>query len=384
MSRPVRAVSYRAVLRSPGAPRAFAAATLGRLSYGTVTIALLFTAQEATGSFAVAGTAVGVWGLLSLTAPIKARLVDRHGQPRVLTLLGTSYAAALGAFAMADNAVVLVALAAVSSVLAPPLGPSMRALWSVLSPDPETRQRAFSLDAVVEDVLFTVGPVLAGGLIAVGGPRLALWVTAALVLVGSVLLATSPAARTHAAGSQVTARLSLKAPGFRSLLAIPLVVGFALGAADVAVAARATAAGVPEAAGYLLAGLSLGSAVGGLVWGQRGQGRPFARLLAALAAGLALAAAAPNLVVLGVVLGLTGAAITPLLVVAYEAADDLSPQAGRTEATTWVNTAFNVGAASGASSAGLLADQVGVGAPLLIAVGALALGVLVVRRTAQQ
>jgi MFS family permease len=378
MSRPVRAVSYRAVLRSPGAPRAFASATLGRLSYGIVTLALLFTAQEATGSFAVAGTAVGLWGLLSLTAPAKARLVDRYGQPRVLTLLGTAYAATLAAYALVDNAVALVALAVAAGALAPPLGPAMRALWSALSPDPETRQRAFSLDAVVEDVLFTVGPVLAGGLIAVGGPRLALWVTAALALVGSVLLATSPAARALAAGSQTTTRGSLGAPAFRSLLVVPLVVGVSLGAADVGVAARASAAGLPEAAGYLLAGLSLGSAIGGLVWGQRGRGRPFARLLAALGLGLAVAVAAPNLVVLGVVLGLTGAAVTPLLIVAYEAADDLAPQSGRTEATTWVNTAFNVGAATGAAAAGLVADRVG--EPLLLAVGVLVLGVLVVRR----
>ena len=43
MSRPVTGVGYRAVLRLSGAPRAFAFATLGRLSYGTVSLSLLFT-----------------------------------------------------------------------------------------------------------------------------------------------------------------------------------------------------------------------------------------------------------------------------------------------------------------------------------------------------
>jgi len=86
MSRPVTGGGYRDVLRLSGASRAFAFATFGRLSFGTVSLSLLFTVQRATGSFAVAGGVLAAFGATSLTMPVKSRFVDRYGQPRVLSL----------------------------------------------------------------------------------------------------------------------------------------------------------------------------------------------------------------------------------------------------------------------------------------------------------
>jgi MFS family permease len=44
----------------------------------------------------------------------------------------------------------------------PPLGPLIRALWGVLVPDRNLKQRAFSLDTVTEELLYVLGPLLAG------------------------------------------------------------------------------------------------------------------------------------------------------------------------------------------------------------------------------
>jgi predicted MFS family arabinose efflux permease len=52
-----------------------------------------------------------------------------------------------------------------------------------------------------------------------------------------------------------------------------------------------------------------------------------------------------------------GLAIAPLFVVSYLAADELAPEHQQTEASTWVNTANNIGSAAGASVAGLLIDR---------------------------
>jgi len=378
MSRPVTGGGYRDVLRLSGASRAFAFATIGRLSFGTVSLSLLFTVQRATGSFAVAGGVLAAFGATSLTMPVKSRFVDRYGQPRVLSVLGVSYATVLVGFCVlallgVDRATVYVVLGGAAGVVIPPLGSSMRALWAALIPALALRQRAYSLDSVVEESLFTLGAVLSGALIALGSPVLALAVTAALVVVGSVGLATSPAPRMHAA--PVTTRVSgpllgpLRQPGFLTVLVSILAIGLCLGAVDVGVAARAQHEGAESVAGYLLAALSLGSAVGGVAWGRRTHRRhrstQLATLLAVLAIGVAAAAWAPNLVSLGVVLTVTGLALAPAFVVAYLAADDVAPDTGRTEATAWVSTANNLGGAAGTAAAAAVVDHLAASTPLI-------------------
>jgi predicted MFS family arabinose efflux permease len=97
---------------------------------------------------------------------------------------------------------------------------------------------------------------------------------------------------------------------------------------------------------------------GGLLWARRrhrrDRFRQLAFLLAVLATGLTAAAAAPDLVTLGLVMAVTGTAMAPLFVVAYVAADDLVEAHQRTEAGTWVNVANNAGNAGGAALAGAL------------------------------
>jgi MFS family permease len=292
------------------------------LSYGTVSLSLLFTVQRATSSFATAGGTLATFGAASLTTPIKSRLIDRYGQPLTLTLLGASYATLLAGICVlavldVDEATVYFTLGGAAGVTAPPLGPSMRALWAALTTSPELRLRAYSLDSVVEESLQTLGPVVTALLIALASPVFALALTASLVLVGSVGLSTSPAARLHAA--PLTTRVSeplfgpLRHPGFLAVLVSILTIGLSLGAVDIGVAARAQHEGAVSAAGYVLAALSLGSTVGGLAWGHRSHRRrrstQLVALLSMLAFGIAAAAWTPGLIVFGVVLAMTGLAV---------------------------------------------------------------------------
>jgi len=196
MSRPDRAVSYAVVLRTPGAPRTFTAATLARLFYGTLSLSLLLTVQAATGSFAVAGAAVGVFGIPGALLPLKSRWIDRYGRRRVLGPLAVSYTTALLIIAGLDASgtaapLPYLAVSAVAGLLTPPVGPVMRSIWAALAPGPAARQRAYTLDAVVEETVFTISPLLVGVLITTTRPVVALIVTALLALVGALGLATS-------------------------------------------------------------------------------------------------------------------------------------------------------------------------------------------------
>lgn len=385
MSRPVGTASYSALLRLPGAMPAFAAAALLRLSYASVVLSLLLVVEDATGSFAVAGTAVGAYALPSLLAPFKSRLVDRVGVRRTLTCLGVGYAAVLASIAACAVTGVGAAspyllLAAASGVVSPPVGPVMRGIWASLTLDETGRSRAYSLDAVAEEGLFAVGPLLVGAVLLLASPVAALALTAGLALAGATALGQSRAAAAVSVPVCLPSGRSLlgplRLPGVRWVVAAMLAVGFALAPLEVGVVARATQAGSPAAAGYLLAVLSVGSAAGGLLWGRLR--RPpttglFLAVMAVLGAGTAVAGLVPSLPGIGVVLALTGAAIAPAFVVAYVLTDRLVDDSVRTEANTWVATAANVGGAVGAAVAGLLIENMSARASFAVGGGLLIL-----------
>jgi MFS transporter len=261
--RPVTGVdSYRAVLTLPFALRTFLPALGGRLAYGLLPLATLFTIVSATGSYAAAGLAPALFGITSLALPAKARLTDRLGQRRTLPALALVCAAALTAAATTDQPVGLVLLIGLAGLAAPPLGPAMRATWPVVTLGTSLKQRAYALDSVTEEALYLVGPLLAGLFIAAGRASTALVITALLLVAGTVGMVLPP-------------------PGGAAVA--PLYVVAYLGAGDLAPDGRGTEAGtwVNVAAN---AGSAGGSAAAGFLVQSAGPAPAF------LAAGVALAA----------------------------------------------------------------------------------------------
>lgn len=374
MSRTTRAAGYRAVLALPYASPTFAAALTGRLAYGLLPLSLLFTVQSATGSFATAGMIVAVFGATSLLLPYKSRFVDRHGQRRVLPALAAASAAALVTMAVlawsgVESRAAYVALGAVAGAAAPPLGPAMRSTWRTLTAGTGLKERAYSLDSVCEEALYLIGPMLVGFLLAAASGAAALAGTALLLVVGTVAMVCAPTARRDGPPQPGnSARFGvgpLRACGFPPVVTTIFATAAALSVAYTCIAARAQEQGSPSAAGYIEAAIACGSVTGGLLWGRRthrrGRMTQLGVLVAYLAAGVLLAGAVPDLLSLGALMAVTGAAIAPTFVVAYLAADELAPADQRTEASTWVNTANNLGSALGAGAGGVLIENAGAG-----------------------
>ncbi|HEY3505229.1 MAG TPA: MFS transporter [Actinocatenispora sp.] len=363
--------SYRAVLTLPDAAATYGAALVGRLSYGLLSLSLLFTVHHATGSFTAAGTVLAGYGVTSLLLPLKARVVDRYGPSRVLPALAAGSAGALAlvvalSWAGVSAPAAYLVLGVAAGLCAPPLGPAMRAVWRTITAGTDHVGRAYSLDSVCEETLWLVGPLLVGVLLKVASPEVALLVTAALLLTGTAVMARMrPVRRTRVAAAGPSGGWGLgplRWAGFRPVVLTILVTAVGMGIATTCIAARAQASGHPAAAGYVEAALAVGSVLGGLAWGRRRHTRRrsthLVGLTLALAVGTAVAALAGNLVVLGVAMAVTGVAVAPLFVVSYLAADTLAPDHQRTEASTWVNTANNIGSAIGSSVAGVLVDHV--------------------------
>ncbi|MGW7709273.1 MFS transporter [Streptomyces sp. NPDC054771] len=377
---PSRTPSYATVLRTRHAARTFGAALLGRLSYGMVSLSLMLAVNAATGSYSVAGAVMALYGATSVfLSPARAALIDRHGPRRVLPLLAGVYAVLLGALAYATwrpgaPAFLLGALAAAAGAGTPPLGPVMRTLWSGLVADRELLRRAYSLDGVAEELLFVSGPLLVGVVVKFAPPAAGIVVSAALILVGTLALVSSPAVRARGAGvassddkaagpeDPPVGRRLLGIVGLRHAVLVTAAVGLCLGGLDLLVVAfaeqRHQGAG---AVSWVLAALSAGSAVGGLSYGAVSWRTSNRARLPLLAAGLGVAVVgaglSPGVYVLAALAAVAGLFVAPALTTAYLIADESVGAGSRTQAGAWVNTAVNAGSSVGAAAAGLLVDR---------------------------
>lgn len=375
MSTPLSRPSYAAVLRVPHARRTFAAALVGRLSYGTVGLSLMLSLTRSTGSYAVAGLVMALFGATGVfLSPYRASLVDRHGPRRALLPMALLYAALLCVLAAAcrrpdvPEAVVAV-IAASAGACTPPLGPTMRAVWAELLPERAMVQRAYSLDGVAEELLFVSGPLLVGGLVAVAPPAAGVVLSAVLVAVGTLAFVTSPAAT--ALGRAGWEKGDDPAPegggtGQARALLQPVVVaagvGVSVSAVDLLVVAYAGERGLGDGtAAWVLAALSVGSAVGGLVNGAVAWSSPTRARLPFFAAGvglcLAAAGLAPGLGTLVLAVACAGLFVAPALTTAYLVADESAAPGFRVRAGAWCNTAVNAGMSAGAAVVGLLVER---------------------------
>lgn len=227
--------SHRILFSNPPLRRVFIVSSLGRFGYAVLPLCLLFSIAQGSGSFRTAALASAAFGLGGLLMPVEARLLDRHGQHRVLPLLGGWFTVFLitvwGAthlFQISPGWWIL--LCALGGAGAPSLGPSMRAQWREATDEP-LRSVAYSVDAIVEEILFLVGPLTASAFLAVGHPEHGLLLAAALIALGVVGLCGSPyRPAIRRTGTRASRRHRwigpLGRPGFVRLAIVMLVAGF--------------------------------------------------------------------------------------------------------------------------------------------------------------
>ncbi|HYH90418.1 MAG TPA: MFS transporter [Solirubrobacteraceae bacterium] len=371
-------------LRASGAAAPFVASLIGRLPMGAVGLVFILRTKEITGSFAVGGLATGAYALsIGVIAPAMGRLIDVKGQTRVLLGTGVVYASALIGFAAlpGDASVALiVALAALTGASQPPLGATVRSLWSQTLDDPATRHVLFTGESAVLEAIYISGPVLIvagiGGLISIPAAALACGIFG---LLGTVMFAATAASRAWRPAPDRVGGLAgaLASPGVRTLLATLTVVGAAAGMIEVAVPALCERAGTPSATGFVLGLWGLGSLVGGFVASRlaaaENPGRRVIVLLAAMAAGTAPLVLASGVVSLGALMFVAGIAIAPALAAVHSLTGQLAVRGTVTEAYTWLGTGMGSGIAIGATLGGAVVEGAGTGEAFLLSAAAVGL-----------
>ena len=230
---------YRDVLALPGAPSFAVAGFFARLPISMLGIGTVLLVESATGSYAVAGAVAATTGFASVVAaPALARLYDRHGQRRVLRPNVALHAAGLVALvacaAFALPTWTLFAAALVVGLATMQVGSLVRARWSALLVGSPRLSTAFSLESVLDELIFIVGPV-AVTLLATGvHPASGLLVAAVVTLAGSLALAsqrsTEPCVDAHPGRGGPG---GLRTPGLAVVAATFVAVGGIFGSAEV-------------------------------------------------------------------------------------------------------------------------------------------------------
>jgi MFS family permease len=360
---------YVDLMRRPGAAAFFCAGVLGRMPISMIGLGIVILISRETGSYGLAGAVSGVSVVaIALTGPVQGRLVDRFGQARLLLIGSLVCTAALLGLLVAVRADapdwVLYAVAAVAGGTRPQVGSFVRARWSHVLDRGRTLQTAYALEAVGDEVVFIVGPVLVTVLATEVSPYAALMAAAALGFAGTfwlgLLRGTDPPGRRRATGSE-----PLPLP-WLSLLLLSLIgagLGAALGSAEVVTVAFTAEHGVPQMSGVVLAVWALGSLIAGLWYGGVHWRAPVERRLLIGAVALAVTMAplpwVDSVLLLGVALFGCGMTIAPTLVALTACVEEWVPPQRLTEAITWTVTGLLLGVAPGNAVAGQAIDAYG-------------------------
>ncbi|MEU4726835.1 MFS transporter [Streptomyces sp. NPDC023588] len=383
------AAGYAELLGTRHAARLLVGTLVGRLPNAVAPIAIVLFTRAEGGSYTLAGALAAAYGVANAVGqPLLGRAVDLFGQPRVQ--LPAAVVSALGMvwLALSGTGSVVTAYAAVvmAGLFTPPLEGGLRALWpGVLGGREENVHAAYAMDAVAQEVMFTVGPLLVTLFVALWSPAGALVALNVIGVLGALSVVVSePSRRWRSAPREAHWLGALRSRGLLALLGAFFFVGTALGSITVAGVAYADDHGDQAVYGWLMAAVGLGALVGGVAYGaRRWAGAPERRLrmlVALLAAGYLPLMLTPGPVAMTVLAALAGVFLAPALACAFIVVDRHAPAGTVTEAFSWLVTFFGVGAAIGTAVAGPVVELGGTAAGFGVAsvAGGAALAVLMV------
>lgn len=152
--------SYRRLLSLPGFGSSLVAAIAGKLQPGIFSLALFLDVMHYR-TLSQAAAVVSVSALAGITVPLRGRLMDQYGYARVMWPALVLYLIALIGVMLNERAhgslIMTVICALAAGVSAPPIQIVTRLMWRSIATD-DLRTTVLSLDAVLADIGFIIGP----------------------------------------------------------------------------------------------------------------------------------------------------------------------------------------------------------------------------------
>lgn len=371
---------YRELFAAPGATHFALAGLLARIALPMTGIGIITMLSQLRTSYALAGAVSATFVLTyALLSPQISRLVDRHGQSRVLpaatmiSAIGMLVLLAASRWSAPDW--ILFAGALLCGFM-PSISAMLRARWTAIYRGKPQLSAAYSLETVLDEATYIIGPALSVGLSVTAFPQAG--PLAALVL---LVLGIGALTLQHGTEPQVQLRSDTDGAGsvirlanMRLLALLMVAMGVVVGTVDIVSVALSEQLEQPAAASLVLAAYAVGSFLAGLLFGAMKLTTPLHRLL--LLGGLATAIAtlplmlADSIFALATTVLVAGLFFAPTMIVAMTLVERLVPEHQLTEGMTWLLAGLNVGVAFGAVASGQVVDAAGALAGFAVALGA--------------
>lgn len=370
--------TYAELFKNPGVATVLLAQLLARFPFGMQTITFAIHLEEVFGNYTVAGLAIAASTVgAAFSAPILGRLVAVYGIKVVV--ISCSLISPIGflliAFApLTEGQAILTALAL--GLFVPPIQPAARAVYPTLVKSESVRNNLFSVDAILQEVIWIVGPVLATILIATTTTYMPLVVMVFVQIIGGLWFALLPQVQ-GAPIPRSTKKMGrvLRIPLVRVMIVVNLLFVGSFSALEIAAVASVGKAG----AGFVLAMLSVGSVVGALVFGHRARS-PKAltkQLGVVVLGGLMILINDKDPVWVGICMFISGIGVALAFATMSAIIAKSIPLDDTPEVYGWIGSGQNIGYGFAAAVAGILIDEVSSTSAFAFASGLDAIAMLV-------
>jgi len=384
---------YINIYRTKGAFKFSLAAFIARMPISMMSIAIVFVIVAKTDSYALAGTFTAIGALMAaLVAPFWSRAADRYGQSRILSIAVPIHIIALLGFLTvirldAPRWSWFILLIIFEGVFVG-TGQMVRRRWShVLNGDSKLMNTAYSVESLLDEIVFMVGPIITTLCAINVGPYAGVLAAAIFLSIGSILFiaqkGTEPMPHPKIKG------VKHKNPIFTlevQAIFLPFIfTGASFAAIGLIVVAYADQYGAKSQTGLLYAIWALGSLIAAFIngaqhWKISAKSRYifFTIALAIFTLPLLLAAKLfpGNLLMLSIALFLNGIFIAPLIVAGYTAAENLVEENQVTETLAWILSGLILGGALPGAITGHIIDTTGAQTAFIVPVIAMGISIL--------
>ena len=362
--------TYAELFKTPGVAAVLFAQLLARFPFGMQTIAFAIHLEHIYGNYTVAGLAIAASTVgAAFSAPVLGRLVAVYGIKVVVitcSLVSPIGFVLLGFVPLTEGQAVLTAL--VLGLFVPPIQPAARAVYPTLVKTESVRNNLFSVDAILQEVIWIVGPVLTTILIATTNTVVPLVVMVFVQVIGGLWFALLPEVQdAPIPRSKKKMGSVLRSKFVRVMIIVNLLFVGSFSALEIGAVAAVGKAG----AGFVLAMLSVGSIVGALAFGHRARS-PLAltkQLGVVLIGDILIFVNADDPIWLGICLFISGIGVALAFATMSAIIAKSIPLDDTPEVYGWIGSGQNVGYGFGAAIAGVLVDHVSNEASFAFATG---------------
>ncbi len=353
---------YRELLATRFVKSLIVSAFPARMAYGMIGLCIFFKVERETNSVAIAGLAIGLNGITgALTAGIRGSMLDRWGQRWPLRIFVPSYALLILTLNIMHSQNLILIVAFVLGMTAPPINISVRPLWIDIVPRSSLRT-AYALDTVSMNTATVIGPILATTLSLSSHPEFALIVAALSMALGGGALAIHPVSNAWIPEKKDKGQGNLiRNKAIQLLMLEGIFIGIGWGAFNVAIPSFATLEEVPWRTGWVLASLGIATVVGGIFGGLVSNKvssliswRRIYLIWAALTIPLAFTYPGWSMAILGAAIGLVSGAGQ---VFYFEVLEAVRPKGSQASSLGWIWTVEGTFMAFGSALGGWICQH---------------------------